>query len=185
MHKLAYMSDQEIPLRALLDKVVVQLGREELLEHAVPGASPVWGGGGGGSASNGKAERAIPDVEDQRRTLNMVLEWQAQRCYAIDAPVMHRLIEHVGTVVDLFKVHEHGETAYEATHGKRYAGMTWECGERVLFGAPKRKRVKLEPRWNHGACIGTSFMTGEHCVARPGGSISRSRPLRRIVERLR
>ena len=62
--KLAYKSDQEKSLKTLLEKAVTKLGREDVLHEAVPEESPV-----GESASNGKAERAVQDVEDLLRTL--------------------------------------------------------------------------------------------------------------------
>ena len=66
--RLAYKSDQEHSIRAMLEAAVIQAGREGV-EQATPEASAV-----GESQSNGAAESAVCQLEDLVRTYKAVLE---------------------------------------------------------------------------------------------------------------
>ena len=67
--KIAYKSDQEPSIRAMLEAAVLKSGREGSLEQATPESSAV-----GESQSNGRAESAVGVLEDLVRTYKVALE---------------------------------------------------------------------------------------------------------------
>ena len=82
---------------------------ESMPEYSAVGASP----------SNGRAERAAQTFEDQLQTLKSAIESRTNSRIPSDHPVMRWLVEHSASLLNRFKAHGDGNTAYQALHGKR------------------------------------------------------------------
>ena len=117
----------------------------------------------GGSASNGPAERAVPTIADQFRTLKSALESRIDTRVPSDNPVLRRLVEHTASLLNRFKVHSDGNTAHQPLHGKRSSEKVDEFGEKIFFSAPKRLRSKLCRCRRIGTYLGVANSSNEHC----------------------
>ena len=73
----------------------------------------------GASPSNDTAERAVQTIEDQLRALKYPIESRIDTRVPSDHPVMRWLVEHPARLLNRFKVHGDGNTAYQSLHGKR------------------------------------------------------------------
>ena len=139
--KLVYKSDQERSLRRLFGDVITAAQQSGNVLSAVPESSAV-----GESQSNGRAENAVQQFEDQIRTLKAALEARLGCKVPLSHPVILWLVEHTASILNRHFVAEHGKTPYEFTHGKRSVGRTTEFGEKVLYHVPKKLRSKMNLR---------------------------------------
>ena len=86
--KLVYKSDQEPSIKKAIEVALSRVGKsgearsDEPIEQAVPENSAV-----GKSASNGKAERAVQQVEDMLRTYLHALEGRIKRKIPMSHPI--------------------------------------------------------------------------------------------------
>ena len=94
--QIAYKSDQEASIRAMLEAAVLQAGREGL-QQATPEASAV-----GESQSNGAAESAVGQLEDLTRTYKAALEDGISQRIPSDHPVIAWLVEHAASVYNRY-----------------------------------------------------------------------------------
>ena len=135
VRQMVYMSDQEGALKALTEAAVNELGLDGNLLSAVPEHSPV-----GESQSNGRAERAVQQVEDMVRTMKAAFEDRFGLRLSSTSPIMHWLVEHAACTITRSQLDANGVTAYRALHGKSYSGPIAEFGERLFWYVPKRMR---------------------------------------------
>ena len=108
---LVYKSDQERAVRRLLGDVVTLAVKNGDTFSAVPEASAV-----GESQSNGRAEAAVQQFEDQLRTLKAALQARIGQKLPVTHPVVLWLVEHVASLINRHFVGSSGKTAYEYTH---------------------------------------------------------------------
>ena len=106
---LVYKSDQESALKAFADAALKQIGGtskedDDLVTCAVPEHSAV-----GESASSGKAERTIQQIEDQVRTLKSALETRLNARIGSTHPVMRWLVRHCSLILTRFSVNPDGK----------------------------------------------------------------------------
>ena len=174
------MSDQESPLRTLFEHAIHLAGASGELVEAIPERSAV-----GESQSNGKAERAVQEAEDNIRTMKLALEERLGCRLGSQSPVMKWLCEHVAANLNRFNVGDDGCTPYQRLHGKRYSGHVLELGEKIHFFTPARTRTKLDKRWHDGMYLGTSLVSNEHFVANERGGISRAMGIARVKKEVR
>ena len=73
----------------------------------------------GESASNGKAERTVQQVEDLLRTYLHALESRLKTPVPSNSPTVRWLVEHTMNMLNMFTVNPDGVTPYAALHGKR------------------------------------------------------------------
>ena len=169
---LVYKSDQERSIKTFIDETLKIAGiaateDDEAFQCAVPEYSAV-----GESASNGRAERAVQQIEDQARTLKSALESRIGARIGSTHPVMAWLVRHCAIILNRFSVNPDGKTPYEVLHGKRAPDRFVELGERVYFYVPKRLRYKLDMRWQLGVCVGVSGSSNEYFVSCSNGNLS-------------
>ena len=174
-------SDQEPAIQALITavgKVRAAAGGGKMIVEA----SPV-----GHSASNGVAERAIREVEQQIRTMRSALEtrWGVK----LDGrhPIFAWMAENAAVLINRFLVGRDGKTAYERSKGKKSKMMGLEFGERVHWkrkvadaGREQRQALgKLDSLWSEGVYLGVKATTGEIIVGDAEG-VWRTRTVRRM-----
>ena len=135
VHSFVYKSDQERALRRLLTDVIVSMEKGGHILKAVPENSAV-----GESQSNGRAEAAVQQVEDQLRTLKAALEARIGKKVPTNHAIMIWLVEHTASLINRHFVTEAGITAYHHTHGQKSKGRTAEFGEKHLYHVPKKLR---------------------------------------------
>ena len=85
----------------------------------------------GESASNGKSERSVQQLEDQVRTLKSALEERIGARLGSTHSVMGWLVRHCSSILTRFAVNPDGRMPYQVTHGKRAVDKLVEFGERV------------------------------------------------------
>ena len=172
-----YMCDQEGAIRTMITEVIeVTKSRGEWI-GAIPEHSPV-----GESQSNGRAERAVQQVEDQVRTLLCDLEERLGHSLKPHDPVLSWMIEYAAVVINKYQPHEStGSTAYMALHGKDVEERLAYFGEKVYFHVPKRRRSNLDCRWGVGIFLGTLMTTTEVLVGIPSGDVIRTNSVARLV----
>ena len=106
----------------MVDDALRRSGKSGIFEsyESVPEYSAV-----GASPSNGRAERAVQTIEDQLRTLKSAIESRTHSRIPSVHSLMRWLFEHSANLLNRFKVHCDGNTAYQALHGKR-------CSDKVV-----------------------------------------------------
>ena len=175
--KLAYRTDQEASIVALLDQALTNCGKTGVPIDAAPEHSAV-----GESASNGKAERTVQQFEDLIRTLKAALESRVGCRIDNTAVIMSWLVQHTADIFNRHSTNSEGRTPYESRHGRRSHGRTAEFGERVMYYVPKKLRSKLDLRWRVGVFLGTATRSNEAYVGTRSGNVVRSRSICRVVE---
>ena len=173
--KIAYKSDQEASIRAMLDAAVLQSGREGLVQ-ATPEASAV-----GESQSNGAAESAVCQLEDLVRTYKAALEDRINERIPSTHPLLAWMVEHAANVYNRFVVGDDGQTPYEAQHGQRFRGKLAEFGEQCHYYNPKKLRSKLDLRWRVGTFLGNCPSTNEAYIAVRNGDVIKTRAVVRVM----
>ena len=176
--RLVYKTDQESSIKVMVDEALRRTGRSGVFEsyQAVPEYSAV-----GSSQSNGRAERAVQALEDQLRTLKSALESRMNCRLPADHPVFRWLVEHAVSLINRFKTHEDGQTAYQFLHGKRASDKIVEFGEQVFFSVPKKLRSKLCRRWRIGTYLGVVSSSNEHYVSLRNGNVIKARSVVRVI----
>ena len=176
-----YKTDRERSNNIFIDETLKVAGiaateDDEAVQCAVPEYSAV-----GESASNGRAERAVQQIEDQARTLKSALESRIGLRIGSTHLVMAWLVGHCAIILNRFSVNPDGKTPYEVLHGKRAPDRFVELGERVYFYVPKRLRYKLDMRWQLGVCVGVSSCSNEYFVSCSNGNVLKSRAVVRVI----
>lgn len=176
--KIVYKTDQESSLKNMVEEALRRAGRSGTFEafEAVPETSAV-----GESASNGRAERTVQEIEDMLRTLKIALETRLATRVPTSHPVTKWLVEHAATVLNRYRVNDSGKTPYEEVHGQRSTQRIVEIGEQVFFNVPKRLRAKLSRRWRLGIYLGLVNASNEHHVANSSGNVVKARSVVRVV----
>ena len=174
--KIAYRSDQEPSIVATIEAALRNSGKAGDITDAAPEHSAV-----GESASNGAAESAVKQFEDQVRTLKGALEAHMGDRLPVDHAVMRWMVQHVASIFNRHSTNSEGLTPHECRHGRRSHGRTAEFGERLLYYVPKKLRAKLDLRWRVGVFLGTSDRSNEAYIGTRSGNVVKSRSLARVV----
>ena len=107
VYKIAYRSDQEPSIVALIEAALRNNGKAGAITEAAPEHSAV-----GESASNGMAEKTVQMFEDQLRTLKAALEAHMGTRLPVDHAVMKWLIQHVASIHNRQTTNSDGQTPY-------------------------------------------------------------------------
>ena len=177
MTHFSFMSDQEGAVRTMLDQAVqISKGRGEWV-GPVPESSPV-----GESQSNGRAERAVQQLEDQVRTLLGELEDRIQQSLKPQSPILAWLVEYCAVLLNKYHLHEDlGMTSYEHLHGHAAEEKLAYFGERIYYHVPKRRRSNLDLRWGQGVFLGTLMTSTEAIVGLPSGDVVKTGSMARLI----
>ena len=58
------------------------------------------------------------------------------------------MVEHAADLLDKFVVGKYGRTAYERTKSRKYGGLMFPFGTKVLYRVPEKPQGgSMEPRW--------------------------------------
>ena len=163
-------SDGEAAIKDLLNRVGDLRGQPTQLE-----TSPATD-----SRANGLAERAVQSVQKQVRTLKLALERNLECRVEVTHPCFPWLIEHAADVLNKFLVNPaDGRTAWERLKGRRYSGLMFEFGTKILYRVPQKPQGgAMEPRWLPGVWLGKRFESDEHIIALEDGRVVRSGTVR-------
>ena len=181
--KMVYKSDQESALKNFVKASVRRAGAtieessgDDEVFTAIPEYSAV-----GESASNGKAERAIQQVEDLTRTLKSALEARIGARIGSTHPMFAWMVRHAAMILSRFNVNADGRTPYQTLHGKRATDKLIELGEVVYFYVPKKLRHKMDQRWRLGVYLGPVSDSNEIYCGVGNGNVLKSRSVARVV----
>ena len=168
-HKVILRSDGEPAIVDLLSRVSDLRQAETLLE-----ASPATD-----SRANGLAERAIQSVEKQVRVLKLALERNMKEKIGVEHPCFPWLVEHAADILTKFVVGRDGMTGWERLKGRKYGGLLFEFGTKVLHRV-QQKPVggEMGARWLPAVWLGERFATDEHVVAMEDGTVVRTGAVR-------
>ena len=139
--KLILRSDGEPAIRSLLDRVADLRRGETILEN-----SPV-----GDSQANGLAERAVQSVQKQTRILKLATERAYKYKIGVEHPCFPWMVEHAADLLDKFVVGKDGRTEYERTKSRKYGGLMFPFGTKVLYRVPDKPQ---------GGVHGTPMISG-------------------------
>ena len=152
-------------------------GHRDAPDAAVPENSAV-----GQSASNGRAERTVQEVEDLLRVHKLALEAHIGVQNPSKHPVVRWLVEHVADIFTKLRVNSTGQSPYEELHGKKAKERRAAFGERVFYYTPKKSRAKLDKRWKLGVYMGHAANSNEAFVGIKNGNVVKARGITRVVE---
>ena len=137
---------------------------------AIPENSPVRE-----PRSNGRAERAVQQVEDHLRTHLAELEERLGQPLKSDNPILAWLVEYIAVLLNKYHPHEAtGETAYQSLHGKEAEERLAYFAEQVYFHVHSRRRSNLDLRWGTGIFLGTLMASTECPDGLSNGDVLRS-----------
>ena len=168
--KLVIKSDQENSIKDFSSAVAARLDCQ-----LVPENSPV-----GESQSNGVAERAVQQVEDQLRVLKLAIERRLNVKIPCAHPAMKWLVPHSAGVITKYQRGHDGKTAFERLLGKQCREDTLEFGECILFKSNRTAEGRLAPRWEPAVWLGKRWGTTEHMVATEDGAVTHCRAVQRL-----
>ena len=135
------------------------------------------------SQANGVAERAVQHIEGIVRTLKLALKKNISREIPCTHPIITWLVEHSADLINKFGIGRGGRTAYERLKGKAYRGEMMEFGSGVYYRVPGTPEGGLmAERWLEGVWLGKKFNSDEHVVGMRGGSLCKTRSVRRKLE---
>ena len=159
--RVLIMSDGEPAIRALIDTVARQAGKETQVQHAPKETH---------GPSNGAAERAILEVARQARTLVHALETRYPG-YQLkgDSEVFPWVIRHSGWLITRFLIKADGRTPYERLKGREYKGEIVDPLETVHYKIDKDTRGKLDAQTSIGIWLGKTLSADEHVIGTPQG----------------
>ena len=169
--RILLKSDQQ-PSIKVLQQHVKEVWTGEVVKQNSPVAS---------SQSNGRAEKAIRDLEGHLRTLKLALDSRLGACVPTDAPVILWLVEHSADFISRFRVGRDGKTARERIIGKQDLPNVAEFGESVFYLPLDRDRgqtEELDPKLQVGVWLGLERSTNEAKIGTPSG-VLRARTVRR------
>lgn len=136
----------------------------------------------GSSASNGRAERAVQQVEDQIRVGKSALESKLKCTIPCNHPVVRWMVEHYFDVINKYSITQNCTSPCESLHGKKAAERRNEFGEIVYFSTPKKGRAKMDLRWKIGVYLGHDWASNEIDVAVKNGNVRKARSGVRVIE---
>ena len=111
----------------------------------------------GESSSNGIAERAIQQVEDQLRTMKAALEGRLKARIPMNHSIMNWMVEHSAHLLTKYLKGPDGRSGFGRLHGKEVTERICKFGERILYYVPRKLRAKMDPRWRYGVFVGRSM----------------------------
>jgi hypothetical protein len=173
--KLVMKSDQEVSIRDFTRAVALKLGCQALME-----LSPV-----AESQSNGVAERAVQQVEDQLRVLKLALERRIDAKLPCAHPAMKWLVPHSADVITKYPKGHDGKTSFERLLGKPCREEVVEFGECVLYKTNRTDEGRLAPKWEPAVWLGKRWGTTEHAVAIEDGAVCYCRAVQRLPSGVR
>ena len=174
--KVRFRTDQEPSCLALQTKVKKQSDMEVVLQN-----SPV-----GESQSNGVAEKAVQEVEDQVRCLKVALEENINDKISKKSCVLPWLVEHAAWLYNHTHVGKDGFTAAERENNgvRKELPSLAEFGEQVLYKPLSSSAGRVEnlaARFLDGTFLGVEPRTGELRIGTASGVI-KARSIRRRLE---
>ena len=138
------MNDQEKALEAVARAVKVKREHPTLLQNSPKGESQ----------SNGAAENAVQQVEDQVRCMKLGLEDRLRRKIPTNHPLVAWVVQYVGDVLSKYLIGHDGKTPTQRLTGKVAREEILEMGESVLYRSYQDTDVKLAARWHGGFGLG-------------------------------
>ena len=87
-------------------------------------------------------------------------------------PLFLWLIEHVSAIFNRHVVGNDGKTPYERVHGAKPKFERF--GKQIRFFIPKRRRAKMERKYDEGVYLGTGQNSNEHFIGRADGYVTRA-----------
>ena len=174
--RVRFRTDQEPACLALQSRVKEQSDIEIVLQN-----SPV-----GESQSNGAAEKAVQDIEDQVRCLKDALEERIHDKIPRESTVLPWMVEHAAWLYDHIHEGKDGYTAAERENGytKKNLPDIVEFGEQVMYKPLATSGGKVEnlaARFFDGVFLGVEPRTGELRIGTTSGVI-KARSIRRKLE---
>ena len=140
-------SDGEFAIRDLLAKVSAMRVSQTILETTPKGDS----------RANGRAERAVQQIEKQARVLKLAVEAELGS-FSVRHQCFSWLVLHAADVYNKFHVGLDGHTAYERVRGRPFSGTMLEFGQLVLYKAScKVQGGDMSARWEKGMWIGKAL----------------------------
>ena len=166
--KVVLRSDGEHAIRDLLAKVSAMRSSQTVLEVTPKGDS----------RANGRAERAVQQIEKQSRVLKLAVEAELGS-FSVRHPCFSWLVLHAADVYNKLYVGPDGHTAYERVRGRPYTGTMFEFGQVILYKtSSKVQGGDMSARWAKGMWLGKRFTSEEHLIAMTGGLVAVSEAVR-------
>ena len=110
------------------------------------------------SNTNGHAENAVKQTENQIRALKLSTEQNYGRCLGSRHPCMPWLIMYAAFCINRFQIGHDGKTPYQRVRGKPFDRHVCEIGEHILALTPKKTNVvhryKIDSRWFDAMSLG-------------------------------
>ena len=138
------MNDQEKALEAVARAVKVKREHPTLLQNSPKGESQ----------SNGAAENAVQQVEDQVRCMKLGLEDRLRRNIPTNHPLVAWVVQYAGDLLSTYLIGHDGKTPIQRLTGKVAREEILEMGESVLYRSYQDTDVKLAARWHGGFGLG-------------------------------
>ena len=135
----------------------------------------------GESQSNGNAERAVQQEEDQVRTIKSALASRIGAKIPSSHPLVRWMVEHSVDILNKYTVNISGISPYEELHGQKAFERRIDLGERVCYHIPKKARAKLDNRWQIGVYLGSCSNSNEVYVGVRNGNARKTRSVCRVV----
>ena len=121
----------------------------------------------GDSQSNGLAEKAVRDIEDQVRTMRSCLESDMGARLPISHPVFAWMVEAAADYVNRFRESKPGATPIEIIKGQHQPRKMADFGECVLYlpaNDNKDNTHKAGEKFSEGVWLGLNPRTGEAII---------------------
>jgi hypothetical protein len=164
--KVVIRTDQEASIVDLFKQVAKGRGTSKTILETAPRSD---------SKANGEAENAVQPIEQMVRTLMVDLTERCGEELSVEDAFFEWLVEHACDLINRFKVHQGGKTAWEELKSPPFSGDIF------LFGTPVWHRTSgpvqggvVQERWHDGIWLGLQFTSGEHLVAQTDGVFVRA-----------
>ena len=86
----------------------------------------------GDHQANGDTESTVRTLKAQMRAMRFALESRLGRQLAHDDPILTWIPTFAGDLIARFRQFLDGKTRWERVQGRKWAGDSWECGERFF-----------------------------------------------------
>ena len=160
--KVVLRTDGEAAIRDLANRVSAMRASQTILENTPKGDS----------RANGRAERAVQQVEKQTRVLKLAAE-EDLGSFSVKHPGFTWLVSHAADVYNKFHVGADGLTAYEKIRGRPYSGVMMEFGQCILYKTSSKVHGgDMSARWAKGIWLGKRFTTEEHIIGTVEGLVA-------------
>ena len=172
--RVTFMTDKEVAMTALQARVKRRREKAVILQNAPKGDSQ----------SNGLAEKAVRDIEEQVRTMRSCLEADMGARLSVSHPVFAWMVEASADYLNRFRESRPGSTPTEVIRGQHQPRKMADFGECVFFLPAKDNKEgtnKADERFSEGVWLGMNPRTGEAIIGTENG-VEMARTVRRKVE---